>query len=103
MRAGVELRRAHRDEEALAHFTRAYGQTRSPVAQAQMGLAEQALGRWVEAEEHVRRSLEAATDPWILRNREALRGHSLSSNSTWGGSGSTAASLARRSSSMTAR
>jgi len=74
MRAGVELRRAHRDEEALAHFTRAYGQTRSPVAQAQMGLAEQALGRWVEAEEHVRRSLEAATDPWILRNREALRG-----------------------------
>jgi hypothetical protein len=74
MRAGVELRRAHRDEEALAQFVRVFEQTRRPVARAQMGLAEQALGRWIEAETNLRAALEATADPWIARNRGTLAG-----------------------------
>jgi hypothetical protein len=74
MRAGVELRRAHRDEEALAQFARVFEQTRRPVARAQMGLAEQALGRWIEAETDLRAALAATADPWITRNRDALAG-----------------------------
>ena len=30
------------------------------------------MGRWVSAEEHLRRALERADDPWITRNRAAL-------------------------------
>lgn len=68
---GVELRRSHRDLEALAVFRRAYDQSRGPRALAQMALAEQALGRWVEAEAHLLTAL-AATDPWIARSRATL-------------------------------
>ncbi len=74
MRVGVELRRAHRDEEALAQFARVFEQTRRPVARAQMGLAEQALGRWIEAETDLRAALAATADPWIARNRDTLTG-----------------------------
>lgn len=68
---GVELRRGHRDLEALAVFRRAYDQSRGPRALAQMALAEQALGRWVEAETHLLAAL-AAPDPWIARSRATL-------------------------------
>lgn len=68
---GVELRRGHRDLEALAVFRRAYDQSRGPRALAQMALAEQALGRWVEAEAHLLAAL-AAPDPWIARSRVTL-------------------------------
>lgn len=68
---GVELRRSHRDLEAWAVFRRAYDQSHGPRALAQMALAEQALGRWVAAEGHLRTAL-AASDPWIVRSRATL-------------------------------
>jgi hypothetical protein len=37
-----------------------------------MGLAEQALGRWVEADQHLREALRSGSDAWIRRNRAAL-------------------------------
>src|SRR5262249_18802318 len=45
-----------------------------PRTLAQIGLAEQALGRWVIAETHVARALEATADPWIAKHRTALDG-----------------------------
>jgi len=70
---GVTLREAGRDEEALTIFREAWEETRSPRARAQIAMAEHALGRWVEAHVHLREAL-ASTDPWIQRNRAALRG-----------------------------
>src|SRR5262245_18190771 len=48
MRRGTEFRRQGEDEKALRVFTKIYQETQSPRALAQMGLAEQALGRWVD-------------------------------------------------------
>lgn len=73
LREGVALRRAHRDGEALARFEAAYRVLHSPRALAQVGLAEQALGRWVEAESHVSEALAVSDDPWIATNSPALR------------------------------
>ncbi|WP_394846935.1 hypothetical protein LZC95_05640 [Pendulispora brunnea] len=69
---GVALREQGRDEEALAEFRKAYALAPTPRAQAQMGLAEQALGLWLAAEEHVRDALKSDADPWIQKNRAAL-------------------------------
>lgn len=69
---GVALREQGRDEEALAEFRKAYAMAPTPRARAQMGLAEQALGVWVAAEEHVREALKSAGDPWIQKNRAVL-------------------------------
>lgn len=68
---GVAAREAGRDDDALALFAEAWQGTRSPRARAQMGLAAQALGRWVEACEYLEESLRTQ-DPWIARNRAAL-------------------------------
>jgi tetratricopeptide (TPR) repeat protein len=68
---GLELRRARRDEEALAVFERAFDKSRLPMILAQIALAEQALGRFVEAEQHLARSL-AAPDAWVEQRRAAL-------------------------------
>src|SRR4051812_7480565 len=46
LREGVSLRREGRDEEALQRFQRAYEIGHGGRALAQIGLAEQALGRW---------------------------------------------------------
>jgi hypothetical protein len=69
---GIELRRQGKDAEALALFKQAAETHSTPRALAQMGLAEQALGRWVEAEEHIKLALEHPNHPWISRNRETL-------------------------------
>lgn len=74
IRRGVELRQQSHDDQALEIFRRAYGLSRSPRALAQMGLAEQALGRWLEAEQHLREALAATGDPWIIQRREAIDG-----------------------------
>lgn len=68
---GVELRRARRDEEALAAFEQAHRIEATAATLAQIALAEQALGRFVEAERHLRESL-AASEPWIEKRRAAL-------------------------------
>jgi hypothetical protein len=69
---GLALRRQRRDAEALANFRRAYAIQPIPRTMAQIALAEQALGRWVDAEAHLRTALQAADDPWIARHRQVL-------------------------------
>jgi hypothetical protein len=72
IKQGVELRRAGNDEAALEQFRRAYDLTPTPRALAQMGLAEQALGRWADAEAHVTRALASTHDPWIAKYEATL-------------------------------
>ena len=48
IKQGVELRAKGKDAEALVLFQKAYAATPSPRALAQIALAEQALGRWIE-------------------------------------------------------
>jgi tetratricopeptide (TPR) repeat protein len=74
VRQGIELRKQGKDAEALERFRAARAIEPTPRAAAQVGLAEQALGRWLDAEEHLREALSAAGDPWIGKNREALEG-----------------------------
>jgi hypothetical protein len=69
---GIRLRAERRDEEALARFQRAWDLSHSPEALAQMALAEQALGRWVEAERDLLAALGVQDHPWITRNRPHL-------------------------------
>lgn len=69
---GVERRRHGDDSGALCLFEEAYGKGHSPRALAQMALAEQALGKWVAASEHIRQALGLERDPWILKNRSVL-------------------------------
>lgn len=72
IRRGIELRKAGDDLGASVEFKKAYRMTGSPRAAAQLGLAEQALGRWDEAEVHVTEALKASGDAWIRKNRVAL-------------------------------
>jgi serine/threonine-protein kinase len=72
LRRGVELRRQHRNEEALAAFRRALATSPSPIARAQIALAEQALGQWLEADSDLAAVLGGPDDPWIAKNRGAL-------------------------------
>jgi hypothetical protein len=72
VKEGVELRKVGKDEEALAKFTAAWELSHSPKARAQMALAEQALGRWGLADQHMREALAATTDPWIVAHQQAL-------------------------------
>ena len=69
---GIALRREGKDAEALDLFKQAAETSSTPRALAQMGLAEQALGRWVEAETHLKVALDHPNNPWITRNRDTL-------------------------------
>jgi tetratricopeptide (TPR) repeat protein len=69
---GVELRRQGNDAAALERFREAFRLAPTPRAVAQMGLAEQALGFWTIAGQHVGRALEAKEDPWIRKYQAAL-------------------------------
>lgn len=69
---GVELRREHKDDEALAEFQRAYSIEPTARALAQIALAEASLEQWATAEADLLRAL-AAHDDWIERQREALQ------------------------------
>jgi hypothetical protein len=72
LREGVDLRRQNRDADALATFARAYEVDHSPIALAQMGLAEQAIGAWLSSEAHVRAALAIHGNAWIDANRAAI-------------------------------
>lgn len=74
LRQGIELRQRGDSAAALRSFERAHELAHTPRTLAQVALAEQALGRWVDAERHLREALRAADDPWITRNRAALDG-----------------------------
>lgn len=69
--AALALRVEGRDAEALALLTRAWEETRSPRARAQMARAEQAVGRWLDAEQHMTEAL-ASEDPWVIARRASL-------------------------------
>jgi len=70
---GIELRREHLDAEALDHFRRALSLDDNPRARAQLALAEQALGRWMEADRDLRVALGASKNDWIVKNEATLR------------------------------
>src|SRR5262252_7965835 len=72
LKRGVELRRRGDDVQALVEFQRAYAWYRSARALAQIGFAEQALGRWHDAEEHLGQALADAEDDWVRRNRATI-------------------------------
>lgn len=69
---GVTLREQGRDEDALERFRRAYELSPSPEALAQIALAEQALGRMVDAEAHLREALAGEPDRFVRRYRRLL-------------------------------
>jgi PEGA domain len=71
LRRGVELRRERRDAEALASFRAAVDRENTPIARAELALAEQALGRWIDAERDLALALEAHDD-WIEKNARPL-------------------------------
>lgn len=71
IRHGLELRREHDDADALVLFQRAFVIRPTPRARAQIGLAEQSLGRWLAAESDLQAALQA-DDEWIARNRGPL-------------------------------
>src|SRR5262245_7061850 len=60
IKSGVSLREQGKDEAALREFQRAHELSRAPRALAQIALAEQALGRWIDAEAHLEEALTAA-------------------------------------------
>ena len=68
---GLEARTRSADEEAVRHFESALTLDRTARALAQLALAEQALGRWVAAEAHLREAI-ATGDPWIASHRGVL-------------------------------
>ncbi len=70
---GVALRRQGQDEAALEVFQSAWRTSRAPRALAQVALAEQALGRWVEAEEHLVESLGGSGDAWVRGHLAVLQ------------------------------
>lgn len=71
---GLTLREQGKDEEALALFQKAWQTTPSPRAKAQIALAEQALGRWLQAEKDLNAALATASDAWIAKHKTALEG-----------------------------
>jgi PEGA domain-containing protein len=70
---GIGLRREGRDAEALAVFERALAVDGSPRTRAQVALAEEALGLWVEAERELSAALSAGDDPWFRQHRGTLQ------------------------------
>jgi hypothetical protein len=72
IKQGVEKRRHNEDQSALELFRQAYALGHSPRAAAQMGLAEIALGRWVDAVSHLEEATSATSDAWIQKNIETL-------------------------------
>jgi PEGA domain len=74
IRRGVELRRQGKDQDALEEFRKAYAAAKTPRALAQIGLAEQALGRWADAEFDLDQAVASKSDPWISKNAVTLTG-----------------------------
>jgi hypothetical protein len=72
IRQGVTLRRSGDDEGALRRFEEAFKIEPTPTVLVQIGLAEQALGRWALAYEHIHRAVDTGADPWIKKNRAAI-------------------------------
>jgi len=72
VKEGIALRRQGKDLAALKKFEEANTVQESPRTLAQIGLAEQALGRWGAADRHLRGALSATDDGWISKNRKLI-------------------------------
>jgi hypothetical protein len=72
LQRGIELRKEGRDAEALEAFRAAYQLDKSPRIRAQIAVADQALGHWVEAERGLIIVLATTDDPWIQERRSLL-------------------------------
>ncbi len=72
LQKGNDLRRSGDDQAALPVFARAHELAPGPRTAVQLGLVEQALGRWADADLHLTTGLRAKQDPWILRNRDTI-------------------------------
>jgi hypothetical protein len=68
---GVELRRQGNDALAEGYFKRAYTIAHTPRSAAQLGLVEQALGHFLDAEQHLSEALGHG-DTWVDENRSDL-------------------------------
>ena len=71
VRRGAALRAEHEDARALELFEQAYREDPRPSTLAEIGLAEQALGRWADAYDHLREALQS-DDAWITSQRPTL-------------------------------
>lgn len=71
---GLAARTSGDDAAAVEHFEAALALERTPRTLAQLALAEQALGRWIDAEAHLGEAMAAANDPWITDHRTVLEG-----------------------------
>lgn len=72
LRRGVALRLRHQDDAARVLFAEALVRCGCAEAEGQLALAEQAMGRWTEAETHLAEAVRATRDPWVARNRREL-------------------------------
>lgn len=68
---GLVARREGRDAEALALFERSLALFERASVRAQLGFAQQALGRWADAERTLER-VAALDDPWVRRYRATI-------------------------------
>lgn len=73
---GLDLRESGDDVQARTLMTQAYDLAPTPRTSAQLGLVEQALGLWPDAERHLQQALTHADDEWIRSHRRAL-GHAV--------------------------
>jgi hypothetical protein len=69
---GVALRSVGKNREALSEFEAAAAIRWTARTRAQIALAHQALGDWVEAEAGLEEALRAEDDAWIAQYRDAL-------------------------------
>jgi PEGA domain len=72
IRQGVNLRQQGQDERALPFFQKAYDLVHSPRTEGQLGLAEMAVGYWLDAEQHLAEAIDASDDAWVSKNRKPL-------------------------------
>jgi len=70
---GIHLRKEGDDAGALPEFQNAYQLVHTPRAAAQLGLVEQALGHWDDADVHLTEAIRTAADAWVEKNRPALQ------------------------------
>ncbi len=73
-RPGIEAANSGHSEVALALFRAIYEQSHAPRALARMGTSEAQIGRWLDAEVHLRDALANRDDSWISSHREAIEG-----------------------------
>ena len=71
IKQGISLRRKGDDRRAQGYLKRAYDLAKTPRSAAQLGLVEQALGQFADAQIHLSEAL-ATKDPWVQENRAQL-------------------------------